>query len=115
MTKTSEFKGVSRHYAVQSLFNACYVETLQVTASFLKQDKPACHCRPAEVMHGLQQNDLLPGDLTALRETCSNCRRSLERAAEAWEAGDSDSLRECLAVYRQAAAEVRQELRRLAG
>ncbi|MFC5299787.1 hypothetical protein [Azospira restricta] len=116
MNKTSQFKTVSRHYAVQTLFNACYAETLQVTASFLKRDKPACACRPGEVVRGLQAQGLLPdAALGALRDTCTDCRRALERAAQAWEAGDAETLRECLAAYRQAAGAVRLELRRLAG
>ncbi|MBI2307950.1 MAG: hypothetical protein HYU78_11680 [Rhodocyclales bacterium] len=115
MKKTSEFNTVSRQYAVQTLFNACYSETLHVTASFLKHDKPQCACRPSEVVRGLQEKGLLPAEeLGALRETCMNCRRSLERAAAAWETGDAETLRDYLAEYRQAAGAVRQELRRLA-
>lgn len=116
MKKISEFNTVSRQFAVQTLFNACYVETLHVTASFLKNDKPACACRPTEVVRSLQEQGLLPADeLVALRDTCTHCRNSIERAAAAWETGDVEALRECLAEYRQAAGAVRQELRRLAG
>ncbi len=114
MKNTSQFKTVSRHYAVQSLFNACYSETLQVTARFLRRDQVTCACRPAEAMRGLQEKGLLPVEaLGPLRETCTNCRRSLESAARAWEEGDMDTLRARLADYRQAAGAVRQELIRL--
>jgi hypothetical protein len=115
MTTESKFKTVSRNYAVQTLFNACYSETLHVTARFLAREKVACDCRPAEVVRDLQAKGLLPQEgLGSLRETCMNCRRSLEQAAAAWEEGDIDILRARLADYRQAAGAVRKELVRLA-
>lgn len=115
MEKSSKFGTVSRHYAVQSLFNACYSETLHVTARFLKRDNPACDCRPAEVMRELQEKGLLPAEaLGSLRQTCMDCRNSLEQAALAWQSGEVGTLRARLAEYRQASGAVRQELLRLA-
>lgn len=115
MEHSSQFKTVSRQFAVQSLFNACYSETLHVTARFLKRDLGGCECRPADAVRTLQEQGLLDGhDVEALRKSCMRCRHSLERAAEAWGSGDKVTLRERLAEYRLAAGEVRKELSRLA-
>lgn len=110
----NEFDKVSRHYAVQSLLNACYAETLQATARFLHGERPACACRPGAVLHNLQQNGVLPTTgMEALRTSCENCRQSLERAAAAWECGEPEALRQRLVEYRVAAGAVRSELLRL--
>lgn len=115
MKDTERLPTASRHYAVQALFNACYAETLLVTARFLKREKPACACRPADVARRLQADGLLPQEgLDHLRERCRNCRQSLERAALAWEEGDADALRARLADYRQATGAVRRTLLGLA-
>lgn len=111
MKNISRFQAASRHYAVQALFNACYAETLLVTARFLKREKPACTCRPADVARSLQADGLLPQEgLDRLRERCQNCRQSLERAVLAWEDGNADELRARLVDYRQATGAVRQTL-----
>lgn len=115
MNASSGFKTVGRHYAVQSLFNACYAGTLQVAARFLAGGGASCPCRPAAAMREMQKKGLLPAaSLDPLHKTCMDCRRTLERAAFAWERGDADALRARLAEYRQAAGAVRRELLRLA-
>lgn len=115
MGGVNEFDKVSRHYAVQSLLNACYAETLLATARFLHGERPACACRPDAVLRALQEKGVLPTTgMETLRATCENCRQSLERAAAAWEGGEPAALRLRLAEYRVAAGAVRSELLRLA-
>ena len=115
MRKTSEFDRVSRQYAVQSLLNACYAETMHLAAGFLEQEPPACNCSPGGIMKRLAEDGILAGaEMAALRSCCDDCRRSLERAAMAWASGDQQSLRSCLAEYRRAAGTVRAELVRIA-
>lgn len=114
MGDISEFNKVSRHFAVQSLLNACYFETLHAAASFLNKNTPKCSCQPAGIVRGLEEQGLVArNELHSLRETCKVCRQSLEQAASAWEAGDAAALRERLFTYRQATGAVRSELIRL--
>lgn len=114
MGDMSELGKASRHYAVQSLLNACFSETLFATASFLNKNKPECACSPGRIASQLAEKGLIPSkEFEPLRKTCMACRQSLEQAAEAWESGDAISLRERLAEYRQATDAVRAELIRL--
>lgn len=110
-----ELGKASRHYAVQSLLNACFSETLFAAASFLNKNKPVCACSPGRIASQLAEKGLIQSqDFEPWRETCVACRQSLEQAAEAWESGDAISLRERLAEYRRATGAVRAELLRLA-
>ncbi|MDX9707171.1 MAG: hypothetical protein RBT86_06275 [Azospira sp.] len=116
MENANGFKAASRHFAVQTLFNACYAETLQVAARVLRRDGMSCDCRPVEKLANLEAQGLLPpGSLDTLYESCTNCRRTLDKAADAYESGDAEALRVRLREYRQAAGAVRDELIRLAG
>jgi hypothetical protein len=115
MGDMNERSRASRHYAVQSLLNACFSETLFATASFLNKSKPECACTPGEIAIRLAEKGLIAKEEFApLRQTCRACQQSLEQAAAAWESGDAISLRERLAEYRQATGAVRTELLRLA-
>ncbi len=115
MGDASEFDRVSRHYAVQSLMNACYFETMHVAASFLHGRRPECSCRPGKVANELKNNGLLPEEgLATLHESCQKCRLALDSAAAAWEQGEMNELRARLAEYRSVAKAVRTELVRLA-
>lgn len=114
MGDMSESSKASRHYAVQSLLNACFSETLYATASFLNKKKPVCTCSPGRIASHLAEKGLVShAEFAPLRKTCLACQQSLEQAATAWESGDAMSLRERLAEYRQATGAVRAELIRL--
>lgn len=114
MGDINECGKISRHFAVQSLLNACFSETLFATASFLNKKKPVCACSPGRIASHLVEKGLILGEeLEPLLETCMACRLSLELAAAAWERGDATSLHEQLAEYRQATGAVRAELLRL--